>query len=194
MKNKPPKVNSAVQNSTDKGLRGLGPFILDKNVISMLVSWQVFFCPPTLFQGAPLIMWDMVKRVTKTRPRQGAHLAELRRAAGLSQYELARLVGVPQPNIAFWELSEKPPRSEVIPQMAQIPGDSRRADPQSGSGDGKKSGASGQGQENFRRSFLASPPATGEDRGICVGLSPAISAEQTELRKEGNHGYRRYQI
>ena len=67
-------------------------------------------------------MWDMAKRVSKPRPKQGAHLAELRRAAGLSQYELARLVGVPQPNIAFWELSKKPPRSEVIPKMAQILG------------------------------------------------------------------------
>src|SRR5882762_7020139 len=34
--------------------------------------------------------------------------AELRKAAGLSQYELARYVGVPQANIAFWERSEKP--------------------------------------------------------------------------------------
>jgi transcriptional regulator with XRE-family HTH domain len=49
-------------------------------------------------------------------------LAELRKAVGLSQYELARYVGVPQPNIAFWEQSEKPPRSEVLPKMAEVLG------------------------------------------------------------------------
>ena len=49
-------------------------------------------------------------------------LAELRKDAGLSQYELARNVGVPQANIAFWERSEKPPRSEVLPRMAEALG------------------------------------------------------------------------
>jgi transcriptional regulator with XRE-family HTH domain len=49
-------------------------------------------------------------------------LAELRKAAGLSQYELASYVGVPQANIAFWERSEKPPRSEVLPKMAEALG------------------------------------------------------------------------
>ena len=49
-------------------------------------------------------------------------LAELRKDAGLSQYELARYVGVPQANIAFWERSEKPPRSDVLPKMAQVLG------------------------------------------------------------------------
>jgi transcriptional regulator with XRE-family HTH domain len=67
-------------------------------------------------------MLDMVRRVTKSRPKQGARLAELRKAAGFSQYELARLIGVPQPNIAFWELSAKPPRSEVLPKMARVLG------------------------------------------------------------------------
>jgi transcriptional regulator with XRE-family HTH domain len=67
-------------------------------------------------------MLDMVRRVTKSRPKQGARLAELRKAAGFSQYELARLIGVPQPNIAFWELSAKPPRSEVLPKMARALG------------------------------------------------------------------------
>lgn len=40
----------------------------------------------------------------------------------MSQYELARYVGVPQPNIAFWERSEKPPRSDVLPKMAEALG------------------------------------------------------------------------
>ena len=49
-------------------------------------------------------------------------MRELRLAAGLSQTELARIIGVPQPNIAYWELSEKPPRSDVIPKMAEALG------------------------------------------------------------------------
>jgi transcriptional regulator with XRE-family HTH domain len=64
----------------------------------------------------------MGRTLTKTRPKQGVRLAELRKAAGLSQYELARMIGVPQANIAFWERSEKPPRSEVLPKMADALG------------------------------------------------------------------------
>jgi transcriptional regulator with XRE-family HTH domain len=64
----------------------------------------------------------MPRKSTKTRPPQGVRLAELRKAAGLSQYELASYVGVPQANIAFWERSEKPPRSEVLPKMAEALG------------------------------------------------------------------------
>jgi len=64
----------------------------------------------------------VTRKSTKTRPPQGVRLAELRKAAGLSQYELASYVGVPQANIAFWERSEKPPRSEVLPKMAEALG------------------------------------------------------------------------
>ncbi len=64
----------------------------------------------------------MPRKSTKTRPPQGTRLAELRKDAGLSQYELASYVGVPQANIAFWERSEKPPRSDVLPKMAQALG------------------------------------------------------------------------
>lgn len=64
----------------------------------------------------------MAKRLKKARPKQGMHLAELRKAAGFSQYDLARVVGVPQPNIAYWEYSEKPPRSDVLPKMAEALG------------------------------------------------------------------------
>ena len=46
------------------------------------------------------------------------HLAELRKAAGLSQTELAEALGVPQSNIAFWEQSEKPPRSDLLHKLA----------------------------------------------------------------------------
>ncbi|MCP4447801.1 MAG: helix-turn-helix transcriptional regulator [Myxococcales bacterium] len=40
----------------------------------------------------------------------------------MSQAELGRLVGEKQQSIAFWEQSEKPPRSDVLPKMAKILG------------------------------------------------------------------------
>jgi transcriptional regulator with XRE-family HTH domain len=49
-------------------------------------------------------------------------VAAFRRAAGLSQAELADAVGVQQQTIAFWELSDKPPRSDVLPTMAKALG------------------------------------------------------------------------
>ena len=64
----------------------------------------------------------MPRQLSKQRPRQGARLAELRKAAGLSQTELARLVGESQQNIAFWEQSEKPPRSDVLLNLAKVLG------------------------------------------------------------------------
>jgi transcriptional regulator with XRE-family HTH domain len=61
----------------------------------------------------------MSRESIKSRASQGAHLAALRKAAGLTQEELAGLLGEPQSNITFWEHSEKPPRSEVLPKMAK---------------------------------------------------------------------------
>jgi transcriptional regulator with XRE-family HTH domain len=60
----------------------------------------------------------MSRRTSRKQPRQGAHLAALRKAAGLTQAELADAIGVPQTNVAFWEFSEKPPRSDVLPGLA----------------------------------------------------------------------------
>jgi transcriptional regulator with XRE-family HTH domain len=45
---------------------------------------------------------------------------QLRKAAGLSQAEPAELVGESQANIAFWERSAKPPRSDVFPKLARV--------------------------------------------------------------------------
>jgi len=42
--------------------------------------------------------------------------------AGLSQTELARLIGESQQNIAFWEQSDKPPRSDILIPMAKTLG------------------------------------------------------------------------
>lgn len=64
----------------------------------------------------------MPRTLTRERPKFGKLLTELRKEAGLSQYELAGLVGVPQSNIAYWELSDKPPRSEIIPKLAKVLG------------------------------------------------------------------------
>jgi transcriptional regulator with XRE-family HTH domain len=49
-------------------------------------------------------------------------MAALRRAAGLTQTELAELVGETQRNIAYWEQADKPPRSDVIPRLASVLG------------------------------------------------------------------------
>ena len=65
---------------------------------------------------------DMARKLTKERPRLGAHLASLRITAGLSQDELAQRIGVPQQNIAFWEQSDKPPRSDVLIDLANALG------------------------------------------------------------------------
>lgn len=61
----------------------------------------------------------MAESAPKTRPAQGERLADLRRAAGVTQVEL---VGETQQNITFWEHSEKPPRSDVLPEMAKVLG------------------------------------------------------------------------
>ena len=62
------------------------------------------------------------RTLNRPRPAQGALLADLRGTAGLSQAELARLIGVSSANIGFWELSDKPPRSEVLPKLAAVLG------------------------------------------------------------------------
>jgi len=46
-------------------------------------------------------------------------LLALRKATGLTQIELAKHLDVPQANIAFWEWSDKPPRSDLLPKMAK---------------------------------------------------------------------------
>jgi transcriptional regulator with XRE-family HTH domain len=53
------------------------------------------------------------------RPAQGARLLALRKAAGLTQIDLADILGVSNANIAFWEWSAKPPRSDVLTAMAR---------------------------------------------------------------------------
>lgn len=64
----------------------------------------------------------MPPHMKRPRPAQGAHIRRLREAAGLTQAELADLVGDTQPNISFWERTNKPPRSDVLPKMAKALG------------------------------------------------------------------------
>ncbi|HKO53710.1 MAG TPA: helix-turn-helix domain-containing protein [Polyangiaceae bacterium] len=64
----------------------------------------------------------MGRPISKPRPAQGARLAALRKAAGLSQAELARALGVPQSSVGFWETASKPPRSDILPKLAKALG------------------------------------------------------------------------
>jgi len=64
----------------------------------------------------------MVRRTPKQRPKQGARLAALRKAAGLSQTELAKAINVPQQTVGYWETAAVPPRSDVLPKLAKALG------------------------------------------------------------------------
>jgi transcriptional regulator with XRE-family HTH domain len=65
---------------------------------------------------------SMPRKLSKPRPKQGEHLFQLRREAGISQKELAEIIGETQQNVAFWEQADKPPRSDVLPKMAKALG------------------------------------------------------------------------
>lgn len=55
-------------------------------------------------------------------PRNPSQLQSLRKAAGLTQRELATLIGQHHSNIGFWELSGKMPPAELLPSIAQALG------------------------------------------------------------------------
>jgi transcriptional regulator with XRE-family HTH domain len=61
------------------------------------------------------------------RPAAGARLLALRQAAGLTQAELARLIGERQNNVSFWEHASRTPRSDVLPRLAKALGTSVEA-------------------------------------------------------------------
>jgi transcriptional regulator with XRE-family HTH domain len=61
----------------------------------------------------------MARKLTRSRPPQGAHLLQLRQNAGLTQWELADAIGENQSTVALWERSENPPRSEALPRLAK---------------------------------------------------------------------------
>ena len=64
----------------------------------------------------------MPRRLSRPRPKQAARLVALRKAAGLSQVELAEAVCVSPKSIAYWETSSTPPRSDVLPGLAKALG------------------------------------------------------------------------
>jgi transcriptional regulator with XRE-family HTH domain len=68
-----------------------------------------------------LLTAKAVPQVLRRRHHK-ARLIVCMRPAGLSQYELAEMLEVPQSNVAFWEQSEKPPRSDLLPKMADVLG------------------------------------------------------------------------
>lgn len=55
-------------------------------------------------------------------PRNPSRLQSLRKAAGLTQRELAALIDQHHSNIGFWELSGKMPPAELLPPIAQALG------------------------------------------------------------------------
>ena len=76
-------------------------------------------------------------------------MAAFRRAAGLTQTELAKLVGEPQQNIAFWEQSDKPPRSDALPKLAKVLGVSVEQLVSGNAVSTKRSGPIGRAQKVF---------------------------------------------
>ena len=92
------------------------------------------------------------KKPLPPRPALGVHLTALRQAAGLTQVELASLVGVSQANIAFWERGAKPPRSDVLQPMAEALGVSVEALLKPGplrARAGRQAGPKGEAQQLF---------------------------------------------
>jgi transcriptional regulator with XRE-family HTH domain len=63
------------------------------------------------------ILSDVSEKFSEQR---GKRLRALREASGLSQRELAQRLNVHHSNIGFWESGAVPPRSEVLPAMADI--------------------------------------------------------------------------
>ena len=63
-------------------------------------------------------------RRTRAEPLQGfgARLAELRRAAGLTQVELAEAVGISQRMVAYYESAEDYPLAQLLRHLSSVLG------------------------------------------------------------------------
>lgn len=64
----------------------------------------------------------MARHSKVPRPRQGARLYRYRSRLGLTQAQVAAAIGERQENISFWERSDKPPSSDVLPALAAVLG------------------------------------------------------------------------
>jgi len=80
-----------------------------------------FFDKQGAFMNRPYTS-SMGRLLTKPRAEQGARLLKFRLGAGISQVELAALIGESQQNVAYWERAEKPPRSDVLAKIAKVLG------------------------------------------------------------------------
>src|SRR5688572_28662411 len=58
----------------------------------------------------------------RTLTPQGARSLKLPKPAAITQTELTESLGVPHANIAFWECSDKPQRSDLLPAFAKALG------------------------------------------------------------------------
>lgn len=65
-----------------------------------------------------VIVMQMGRPAKNPQPDYGKHLAELRKAANLSQQQLADRLQVRQATVAAWERSERPPRGEFLVALA----------------------------------------------------------------------------
>jgi transcriptional regulator with XRE-family HTH domain len=66
---------------------------------------------------------DMAGRPPLTPPSEcGAHLAALRKAAGLSQAQLAEAIGIPQRTVSFYERQAGNLPSNILPKLANALG------------------------------------------------------------------------
>jgi transcriptional regulator with XRE-family HTH domain len=70
----------------------------------------------------PVYTAPMPRELSHPRPAAGARLMKLRKAAGLSQQQLADAIGTAQRNVAYWESIENPPPSDAIPALARVLG------------------------------------------------------------------------
>lgn len=66
-------------------------------------------------------MFCMANKV-KPPKTDDSHLAKLRKGAGLSQKDLANMIGTLQANISFWEVNDRMPPAEFLPKLAETLG------------------------------------------------------------------------
>jgi transcriptional regulator with XRE-family HTH domain len=118
-------------------------------------------------------------RNPSARPALGLHLAQLRRAAGLTQTELAEALGVPQSNIAFWEGGSKPPRSEVLAPMAKAFGVSVEALLNAPSSSSRKAKPTTQPRGQAQRLFAAVTKLPRSEQRRILSVLEALLAQSS---------------
>ncbi len=64
----------------------------------------------------------MTKKVNEKLADFGARLAELRKAAGYTQLELGREIGISQRNVAYYETQSQHPPTAILPELARALG------------------------------------------------------------------------